>query len=53
MLIEQGLSPKQVQHRMGHASLQMTMDLYGHLWPDPDADRRSAQATERIILGAQ
>jgi integrase len=49
--IEQGLTPKQVQARMGHESLQMTMDLYGHLWPDTAADRRTAAASERVILG--
>lgn len=49
--IEQGLTPKQVQSRMGHATLQMTMDLYGHLWPDPSGDARTARASERVILG--
>ena len=31
--IEAGLQPKAVQTFAGHASLQMTMDLYGHLFP--------------------
>ena len=28
-----GLSIKQVQQRMGHATIQITMDTYGHLFP--------------------
>jgi integrase len=47
--IEQGLMPKRVQHLMGHASLQMTMDLYGHLWTDPADDNRIAAAMERQL----
>ncbi|WP_421792812.1 tyrosine-type recombinase/integrase [Hyphobacterium sp.] len=34
--------PKWIQEKMGHASLQMTMDLYGHLWPSTDLDQRIA-----------
>lgn len=39
LLIEAGWSPKRVQLRMGHASFQVTMDIYGHLWDGDDADR--------------
>lgn len=31
--IDAGLSPKAVQTFAGHSSMQMTMDLYGHLFP--------------------
>jgi integrase len=31
MLIEAGAHPKYIQRQMGHASIKMTMDLYGHL----------------------
>lgn len=34
--IEAGLSPKATQTIAGHASLTMTMDLYGHLFPSED-----------------
>jgi integrase len=34
--IEAGLSPKTVQTFAGHASLQVTMDRYGHLFPSED-----------------
>jgi integrase len=37
--IEAGLSPKAVQTFAGHASLQMTMDRYGHLFPSEDHKR--------------
>lgn len=31
-----GLPPKVVQARMGHASIQLTLDTYGHLFPTGD-----------------
>ena len=42
-------STKKVQELVGHARLQMTMDLYGHLWTDEDEDAAIAQASERLI----
>jgi integrase len=45
----QGLSPKVVQERMGHATIAMTMDTYGHLFPaDDHADLLAA--AERALL---
>jgi integrase len=44
-----GIAPKQLQALMGHSSLKMTMDLYGHLWPADDADRARARAVEKMI----
>ncbi len=47
----QGLPPKVVQAQLGHSSIVMTMDTYGHLFPpDDDADKRLAEA-ERALLG--
>ncbi|HEV2977966.1 MAG TPA: site-specific integrase [Casimicrobiaceae bacterium] len=47
----QGLPPKVVQERLGHSSIVMTMDTYGHLFPaGDDASRRLADA-ERALLG--
>jgi integrase len=37
--IEAGMSPKTVQTFAGHASLQVTMDRYGHLFPSDDHKR--------------
>ncbi|MGK7058057.1 tyrosine-type recombinase/integrase [Bradyrhizobium sp. 1050_B9_N1_2] len=34
--IEQRLPPKTVQTFVGHATLQMTMDTYGHMFPSED-----------------
>jgi integrase len=47
----QGLPPKVVQERLGHSSIVMTMDTYGHLFPSgDDAHKRLAEA-ERALLG--
>lgn len=38
-----GLTPKMVQERMGHSTIAMTMDTYGHLFPkENDADELAA-----------
>jgi integrase len=37
-LIEQGFSPKKVQGMLGHNSMQMTYDVYGHLFPNLEDD---------------
>jgi integrase len=34
LLIRQGASVKAVQRTLGHKSAVMTLDRYGHLWPD-------------------
>jgi integrase len=41
---------KVVQARLGHASIQMTADTYGHLFPRGDDGAELAQA-ERALLG--
>jgi integrase len=33
-LIEQGENPKYISTQLGHASIAITMDRYGHLFPD-------------------
>jgi integrase len=48
--IEQGFSIKEVMTFAGHASIQMTMERYGHLFPSPD--HQSAMALlEAKLLG--
>jgi hypothetical protein len=34
LLIAQGASVKAVQKQLGHKSATMTLDTYGHLWPE-------------------
>lgn len=33
-LIDRGVHPKAIQHHLGHANIDITMDRYGHLLPD-------------------
>ena len=33
-LMPAGVHPKKVQYRLGHATYQMTMDIYSHVTPD-------------------
>jgi integrase len=44
-LIAAGESVKTVQVRMGHASAMVTLDVYGHLWPD--SEERTRQPSTR------
>ena len=43
------LPPKLVQARLGHASIVMTLDVYGHLFPAGD-DGSELAAAEKILL---
>lgn len=45
-----GLPPKVVQERLGHSSIMMTMDVYGHLFPRGD-DADEMAAAEKSLLG--
>ncbi|MHB8284041.1 MAG: site-specific integrase [Caulobacteraceae bacterium] len=49
--IAQGLTAKRVQELLGHSSIRLTMDLYGHLWEDTDGDAALAAASERLVSG--
>lgn len=44
LLIAAGHNPKYLQHQMGHGSVQITLDLYGHLYDE--ANREAARKTE-------
>ncbi len=50
-IIEQGFSPKKAQTLLGHSSIQMTYDTYGHLFPDPEDDRAKLEAAESRLVG--
>jgi integrase len=41
---------KVVQHRLGHSSIQMTSDVYGHLFPRSD-DGAELAAAQKALLG--
>jgi len=49
--IEQRVNPKRVQKWMGHSSIQVTFDTYGHLFDQADQDNAIAAAIEMEILG--
>lgn len=34
LMVAAGAHPKLLQTQMGHASIRVTLDLYGHLYPD-------------------
>lgn len=48
--IEQGLNPKRIQVLMGHSSIQVTFDTYGHLFEQARRDAEVAQAIEQAIF---
>ena len=43
-----GLPLNNVKERMGHASIQITADLYGHLFPPKDDDEEFAAAAQAL-----
>jgi integrase len=46
-----GLPPKVVQERLGHSSIQMTFDRYGHLFPKGDDAEVIDAAELRLVNG--
>jgi integrase len=49
--IEGGKNPKAIQTLMGHSSIKMTYDVYGHLFADSDGDQRTAEDIQVRLLG--
>jgi integrase len=47
--IEAGMSPKTVQTFAGRASLQVTMDRYGHLFPSEDHKRAMDNIAQHLF----
>jgi integrase len=43
------LPPKVVQERLGHSSITMTMDVYGHLFPRDDDGSELAEAEKALL----
>ena len=50
LFIEQKLSAKRVQVLMGHSSITVTFDTYGHLFEDTEADQVAVAAIEARLL---
>lgn len=49
----QGLQPKEIQQQLGHSSILMTMDTYGHLFPaNKDAHEKLADAERTLLADA-
>jgi len=46
------LTAKRVQVWLGHSSIQMTFDVYGHLFPNLEDDHAKLAAGELAIIGA-
>ena len=47
LLIMQGAHPKEIQQQLGHSSISVTLDRYGHLFPD--RQDKVADALDEII----
>lgn len=47
LLIAEGVHPKKIAERLGHASIKLTMDLYGHLFEG--SDKESAERMQKIF----
>ena len=50
MLISEGAHPRVVMERLGHSSISVTMDTYGHLFPTED--RATIDALEKAFRDA-
>jgi integrase len=51
LFIDQEWSPKKVQKVMGHSSIQVTFDIYGHLFPSAEDDQKAMADLEAALLG--
>jgi integrase len=47
--IEQGENLKYIQTQMGHSSIRITLDIYGHLLKDTNPE--AAERTDRLVFG--
>ena len=51
LLIAEGWDPKRIQTMLGHSSIQMTFDIYGHLMKSPDDDREAMRRLQVRLVG--
>jgi integrase len=47
LLIAEGVHPKKIAERLGHSSIKLTMDTYGHLFEG--SDQESSERMERLF----
>ncbi|NKX43995.1 tyrosine-type recombinase/integrase [Roseicyclus persicicus] len=52
LFIEQGWNPKKIQTLLGHASINMTMDVYGHLFENLEEDVAMFEKLENDLFSA-
>jgi integrase len=50
LFIEQGFGPKRIQALMGHSSIQVTFDTYGHLFPSQSEDQAALRQLQARLL---
>ena len=48
--IEQRVNPKRVQYLMGHSSITVTFDTYGHLFEQSERDADTSAAIEKALF---
>jgi len=48
LMLKQGVHPKIVQERLGHSSIQITLDTYSHV--APGLQQKATETFDRIIL---
>lgn len=51
LLLRQGVHPKVVSERLGHASVRITLDTYSHVLPDTQEE--AVRAMERALAGGR
>jgi hypothetical protein len=49
-MIDAGTPMKRLQAMLGHSTMAMTSDTYGHLFPDPEGDQERMAAAELALL---
>ncbi len=47
LMVAAGAHPKYLQAQMGHSSIRVSLDLYGHLFPD--ANRSVLAELDRLV----
>ena len=51
LFIEEGWTAKKLMTVMGQSSIQMTYDIYGHLFPDAEGDKAAVRRLQMRLLG--